>query len=1010
MRRLFSLILLGLVVLNPGWARKTTASGCGTYRDRLKEDLAFHRQAVRLRQQRLRLESSGGAQAAGETAPPPRADWGDVAIVEDSNGVVSTGNEILLLNRTIAFTPSDAAATRYRFVTSGSSYDVDAANAGQLISGLGDDDTRQFPLPFRFPFYGNTYSQVWVNSDGNLTFAAGDKGSDDRSLGRMAAGPPRIAPLFDDLDPTQSRNGVYVLSEPGRFVVSWVSVPEYVDFGSGAIETFQVRLYPDGRIEFAYAGIPTATTAVVGIGPGNLLGSTSVVSYLEGSPEEFAGTVAERYGPGNQIDLVTASQRFFQNHEDSYDYLVFFNNLGIADSAESYASERTVRSAGTGFGDYSVDVGRQFGSASRLKAVINMGFLSQYQKLNSPLPFRPFDTPIKVLAHEAGHLFLAYASVRGGSGEPAQPMLGAQAAHWAFTFNSDASLLEGNRIQDNGAGANPRFSTTAVSQGFSPLDQYLMGLRAPEDVAAPHDLFYVSGSIFSPLQMPRTGVNFNGTRSDVALNNLIATIGRRTPDYTVAPRRFRFAFVLLLKAGTNPTQAELDLLNQFRDGFQQFFEQATACNGCSFGSEPAVADTTLRRALKLSISPGAGVLLNSSIPVTASVDTPAESDLAIALRAANGVAAVPATVIIPAGAKQTTFPLTGLAAGVESVTATPSDTRYETVSAHVQVAASPGALRLQLVSGGNQIASPGAPFVQPVVVQVLDRNNLPYPGIYVTATASNGGSVSPAGMQTDATGSASFTWTAGQDSVNKLTISSSISAQPIVVPALARAVFPANGVVNAASYSTDLAPGTLAAIFGTNLWAGQAADGALPWPVALAGVQVTVNGRPAQLTAVREGQITFLVPPDTPVGQATITVLNAVGSSDSAVVTISPAAPGIFISDPATNLGAIVVAGSWQNTASAPAAPGAYISIYMTGLGSVHPSASYPGLQETDGTPTITIGGIPAPDIQYSGIAGSFSGGLYQVNVRVPAGVGSGLQPVTVTLGGKSATANIYVK
>jgi uncharacterized protein (TIGR03437 family) len=1010
MRRLFSLILLGLVVFNPGWARKTTTSGCGTYRDRLQEDLAVHRRAVRLRQQRLRLEAAGGAQAAGETALPARSDSGDIAIVEDANGVVSTGNEIILLNRTITFTPSDAAARRYRFLTSGNTYDVDAANAGQLITGLGDDDTRQFPLPFRFPFYGSAYQQVWVNSDGNLTFTAGDNGSDDRGLGRMTAGPPRIAPLFDDLDPTQSRNGVYVLSEPGRFVVSWVAVPEYMDFGSGAIETFQVRLYPDGRIEFAYAGIPTATTAVVGIGPGNLQGSTSVVSYLDGSANEFSGTIAERYGPGNQIDLVTASQRFFENHEDSYDYLVFFNNLGIADSAESYASERTVRSAGTGFGDYNVDVGREFGSASRLKAVINMGFLSQYQKLNSPLPYRSFDTPIKVLAHEAGHLFLAYASVPGGSGEPAQPMLGSQAAHWAFTFNSDASLLEGNRIQDNGAGANPRFATTAVSQGFSALDQYLMGLRAPEDVAPPHDLFYVSGSIYSPLQMPRTGVNFNGTRRDVALDNLIATIGRRTPDYTVAPRRFRFAFVMLLKAGTSPTQAELDLLNQFRDGFQQFFEQATTCDGCRFASDHAIADTTLRRALKLSIAPGAGVLLNSTIPATASVTTPAESDLAIALQAANGVAAVPATVIIPAGAKQATFTVSGLAAGVENVTATPSDTRYETVSAHVQVAASTGALRLQLVSGANQIASPGAPFGQPVVVQVLDRNNLPYPGVYVTASASNGGSVSPAGVQTDATGSASFTWIAGPDSVNKLTISSSFGAQPIVIPALARAAFPANGVVNAASYSTDLAPGTLAAIFGTNLWAGQSADGVLPWPVTLGGVQVTVNGKPAQLTAVREGQINFLVPPDTPPGQAVIAVLNAAGSSDAVPVTIGAAAPGIFISDPATNLGAIVVAGSWQNTASVPAAPGDYISIYMTGLGSVHPSASYPGLLETDNAPAITIGGIQAPDVQYSGIAGSFSGGLYQVNVRVPAGVSSGLQAVTVTIGGKSAAANIYVK
>ena len=59
----------------------------------------------------------------------------------------------------------------------------------------------------------------------------------DRSLGRMTAGPPRIAGLFMDLDPSQIRNSVRVLAEPERFVVSWSGVPEYQDFGNGLPET-----------------------------------------------------------------------------------------------------------------------------------------------------------------------------------------------------------------------------------------------------------------------------------------------------------------------------------------------------------------------------------------------------------------------------------------------------------------------------------------------------------------------------------------------------------------------------------------------------------------------------------------------------------------------------------------------------------------------------------------------------------------------------------------------------
>src|SRR5262249_17500161 len=149
---------------------------------------------------------------------------------------------------------------------------------GTPLAALDDDDTRAVTLPFAFPFFGATYTQVFVNSDGNLTFTAGDAASTDRSLGRMTAGPPRISPLFDDLDPALTPGGVRVFADKTRVVVSWVSVPEWEAAGIGPRQTFQVRFYPDGRVEFSYSGI-NATSAVVGIAPGNLLGSTSLVDF-----------------------------------------------------------------------------------------------------------------------------------------------------------------------------------------------------------------------------------------------------------------------------------------------------------------------------------------------------------------------------------------------------------------------------------------------------------------------------------------------------------------------------------------------------------------------------------------------------------------------------------------------------------------------------------------------------------------------------------------------------------
>ena len=85
---------------------------------------------------------------------------------------------------------------------------VPAASAGTLIAGLGDDDSALVPLPFPFPFFGASYRQVYINSDGNLTFLAAESASTARLTGRVTGGPPRIAPLFDDLDPSRTAGGV----------------------------------------------------------------------------------------------------------------------------------------------------------------------------------------------------------------------------------------------------------------------------------------------------------------------------------------------------------------------------------------------------------------------------------------------------------------------------------------------------------------------------------------------------------------------------------------------------------------------------------------------------------------------------------------------------------------------------------------------------------------------------------------------------------------------------------
>jgi hypothetical protein len=444
--------LAALLCVSVADARQDRLS-CGTHDLRAREEFHLHRESDKTRLKRTKR--LGVAAVAGERqigGVSVRPDIGNIAILDDSDGVVARRNPFNLNQRTLKFIPVGAGAGKYRYELAEESYDATAAANGTVVSGIGDDDSREISLPFAFPFYGNTWTSVHLNSDGNLSFGEGDAAVTDRSLGRFTSGVPRIAGLFRDLDPTRARTGITTGRAGNAFVVSWVQVPEYRDAGTGPLQTFQIRLYPDGRVEIAYSDATTLET-VVGIGPGRLTGAAAVVSFLNTPSVEYTSTIAERFAGTEQIDIFSAAQKFYLNHEDTYDYLVFYNNLGIDSDDGAVAYEVTVRNNRSGFGDERVDIGAETGSKRRLQALMNMGPLSQYPKdpdAKVPARFSVGDTPITTLSHEAGHLFLAFASIRDGNDADARPMLGTQTAHWNFTFNSDASLMEGNRIQDNG--------------------------------------------------------------------------------------------------------------------------------------------------------------------------------------------------------------------------------------------------------------------------------------------------------------------------------------------------------------------------------------------------------------------------------------------------------------------------------------------------------------------------------------------------------------------------------
>jgi uncharacterized protein (TIGR03437 family) len=608
-----------------------------------------------------------------------------------------------------------------------------------------------------------------------------------------------------------------------------------------------------------------------------------------------------------------------------------------------------------------------------------MGQLSEYPAdPNAIVPARAQagDTPLTVLSHETGHLFLAFASIHDPNSPTAYPMLGYQLAHWNFAYDSEASFLEGERIRDEGATASPRFLTTDTVQNYSPLDQYLMGFRP--STAVP-DTFLVAnptlgGYPFDTSQLhPASGIAFDGARQNISVNDVIAANGRRTPDYSVAQRRFRFAFILVVAQGSQPPAADLSQIDTYRSQFEPFYAKGSSNN--------AVADTSLERSMQLSLAPAAGVVQNATGTGTLTLATAPAADLTVQFLAPAGVAQFPASVRIPAGSATANFTFSGVAPGVEDVLGIPSDPSYETVAARVQVAGA-SLLQLTAVSGDRQVSNSPAPLPAPVVVRLTDVNNLPYPGARIAAAPSTGGTADPVEAVTDSQGQASFHWTPGLAAANQLVLS--VESAPSVRLAISAgaAVPVATAVENAASLSSGIAAGAIETITGLNLSGGQTAESHFPWSTTLAGTRVLLNGSPLGLLSVSDTQINFYVPQDVAQGAGILSVVTPFAGQADVAVNVAALQPGIFS-------GGVLHAGTAVSAVTTAVHAGDYIEIYCTGLGATQTEGSF---QQTVFTPTVFLGAAPLQPV-YSGLAPGYLG-LYQVDVQVPAGLAAGAQPL----------------
>src|SRR5262249_35444070 len=144
---------------------------------------------------------------------------GQIAVLKDDGDLILFRNFFDLQGKGLEFRTDASSVSVAR---------VDrpvAADAGTRLS-LTDDSSVSVALPFSFPYFGQSYTQVFVNSAGNLTFGAGDSASTTRGVGRLVSGPPRIAPLFADLNP-ETGGSITTAGDASRFSVTWTDVPQF---------------------------------------------------------------------------------------------------------------------------------------------------------------------------------------------------------------------------------------------------------------------------------------------------------------------------------------------------------------------------------------------------------------------------------------------------------------------------------------------------------------------------------------------------------------------------------------------------------------------------------------------------------------------------------------------------------------------------------------------------------------------------------------------------------------
>jgi uncharacterized protein (TIGR03437 family) len=354
------------------------------------------------------------------------------------------------------------------------------------------------------------------------------------------------------------------------------------------------------------------------------------------------------------------------------------------------------------------------------------------------------------------------------------------------------------------------------------------------------------------------------------------------------------------------------------------------------------------------------------------------------------------------------------------------------------------AYNLNFVAGSALEGEPGEDIGVVPVVQVTDQFGVPVAGAAVRLSVSQAGSVTfrsvsgepactPSNSTTViscATDNYGFAWVdmvmGTQAATPTINVTAAGVTNPITVYIVAAPAITAAGVVNAASSTGPIAPGSYIAIFGTGLvdsdyLMNPTGDGPTlttsnDLPMVIDGTTVSFDvpsagiSVPGYVTYVSPLQVNVQVPWEL-AGQSLVQMKVSVDDGylfgNVATVQLAQYTPSFFVGG-GTIAAQDAITGA-QILASNPAHAGEILALYANGLGPVtnQPASGAPApgganLATTTTQPVVMIGGQQA-QLLFWGLAPGYPG-LYQINATVPSGL-TGNQQVTVSIGGQTSPA-----